>query len=237
MKKVQIDEKSKFLTSILLGVLLIGVAFFLGYKKLEDKASALNADNNAIQARIKTLETYYITEEANKKDTEEMTSLIADIFSQYPGDARFEDGIFEAYELYDGSDKSFEFESVGFASPAPVKVIPAEIVTAAQIEGYNNAISFNHFDVSYNGLVTYDGLKGMVRAISNSDYNLAIGQMAYKIKDNGYISGNALLSFYSIKGAGCTYSEPPVSAYDTGIENLFGVHGANITFEEETKNN
>ena len=237
MKNVKIDDKSKFLSAVLLSVLLCGVAFFLGYKKLEDKANRLNADNSALENRIKSLETYYLTEEQNKKDTEEMTQLIVDIFSKYPGDARYEDGIYQAFNLYEGSDKSFEFESVGFSAPAPVKVIPAEIVTAAQIEDYNNAISFNHFDVSYNGNVTYDGLKGMVREIAESDYNLAIAQMSYKIKENGYISGNALISFYSVSGANCPYEEPSVVAYETGLENLFGVHGVDITFEEPEGDN
>jgi len=232
MKNMKIDEKSKFLSAVLLAIVLCGLVFFFGYKKLEEKADRFNADNASLESRIKSLETYYKTEEQNKKDTEEMTKLIADVFAQYPGDARFEDGIYEAFDLYEASDKSYEFESVGFSANAPVKVIPAEIVTAAGIEAYNNSISFNHFDVSYNGKVTYEGLKGMVRDIAVSDYNLAIAQMAYKIEDDGYISGNALLSFYSVKGAGCPYEEPPVVAYETGLENLFGVHDVNITFDE-----
>ena len=233
MKNVKIDEKSKFLSAVLISVILIGVAFFFGYKKLEDNANRLNAENGSLESRIKSLETYYLTEEQNKKDTEMMTGLIADIFSNYPGDARFEDGIYEAFNLYNGSQKSLVFESLGFNNPTSVKVIPAETVTAAGIEEYTDSISFNRFDVSYKGSLTYEGLKAMVREIASGSYNLAIGRMQYQLTSNGYISGTSLLSFYYVQGAGCPYQEPPVSAYETGLDNLFGVNGAVITTEED----
>ena len=93
MKNVKIDEKSKFLSAVLLSIVLIGVAFFLGYRKFEDKATEFENENVALEQRIKSLEQYYITEEQNRKDTETMTKAIADVFKNYPGDARFEDGI------------------------------------------------------------------------------------------------------------------------------------------------
>ena len=233
MKKVKVDEKSKFLTAVLLVIVLIGAAFFLGYRKFEDKANMLNAQNNDLRSRIASLETYYLTEEQNKADTEKMTNLISDIFANYPGDARFEDGIYEAFNLYGGSLNTLTLESIGFNNATAVKVIPAETVTAAQIEDYTDQINFNEFNVSYRGSLTYEGLKNMVREIAAGDYNLAIGRMQYEITGSGYISGTTLLSFYSVDGAGCDYEEPPVLDYATGIENLFGVDGSVIETPED----
>lgn len=233
MKNIKIDEKSKFLSAVMLSVVFIGLAFFFGYKKLEDAAAKMEAQNKELETKIASLEQYYLTEEQNKKDTETMTKAIADIFAEYPGDARFEDGIYEAFNLYGASLGSLEFESIGFADPESVKTIPAEIVTAAQIEGYTDEISFYNFDVDYKGSLSYEGLKSMVREISTGNYNLAIGKMNYKITENGMINGEAMLSFYSVRGAGCDYQEPPVSAYDIGLENLFGVNGAVISDMDE----
>lgn len=234
MKKVKVDEKSKFLSAVFVVVVLCGLVFFFGYKKFEEKATRLDAENAALETRIRSLETYYLTEEQNKKDTQEMTQMIGEIFSTYPGDARFEDGIYEAYNLYGGSMNTFKFESVGFSTSEPVKVISGETVAAAQIEEYPNQITFNRFDVTYRGTVTYDGLKGMVRDIATSDYKLAIGQMSYQINESGYIDGSTLLSFYSVDGAGCPYTEPPVTDYETGLQNLFGVSGSVVSMDEET---
>ena len=233
MKNVKIDEKSKFLSAVLLSILLVGIAFFFGYKKLEEKANTLNAENTSLENRIKSLEAYYLTEEQNKKDTETMTAEIKDIFSHYAGEVRYEDGIYEAFNLRGGSDNTFTLESIGFSGNTSIKRISSETVNAAQIEGFDKEISFNKFDVSYIGNITYEGLKSMVREIANGDYNLAIGQMSYSILPSGDIEGSALLSFYSVTGAGCPYTEPPVSSYDTGIDNLFGVNPIVETDEEE----
>lgn len=223
MKNVKMDEKSKFMSAVLLSIVLIGLAFFFGYKKLEDKATQFNNDNAALEQRIKSLEQYYITEEQNRADTETMTKAIADVFSQYPGDARFEDGIFEAFNLYGASGNTLEFESIGFSQTESVKNIPLDTVVAAGIEGYNEMIDFNKFDVVYRGKLTYEGLKGTVEEISNGDYNLAIGNMTYSVADDGYIQGSTMLSFYSVAGVGAPYTEPPVEEYQTGLANLFGV--------------
>lgn len=233
MKNVKMDEKSKFMSAVLLSIVLIGLAFFFGYKKFEDKATQFNNDNAALEQRIKSLEQYYITEEQNRADTETMTKAIADVFSQYPGDARFEDGIFEAYNLYGASGNTLEFESIGFSQTESVKNIPIDIVVAAGIEGYNEMIDFNKFDVVYRGKLTYEGLKGTVEEISNGDYNLAIGNMTYSVADDGYIQGSTTLSFYSVAGVGAPYTEPPVEEYQTGLANLFGVSAPVIESTEE----
>ncbi len=233
MKKssASIDDKSKFLYAVIIAILLIAVAFFAGYRNMESSAAKYEAENANLQSRIDSLVQYYETEEQNKADTEAMTQAIADIFSTYPGDARFEDGIYEAFNLYGGSFDSLQLESIGFANSFSVKDIPIEIVQSAQIEGYDQEINFNQFDVSYSGQVTYEGLKGMVREIANGKYNLAIGNMSYEITDTGYIDGKTQLSFYSVNGAGLSYTEPPVEEYETGIQNLFGV--TMITTEED----
>jgi Tfp pilus assembly protein PilO len=233
MKNVKMDEKSKFMSAVLLSIVLIGLAFFFGYKKFEDKATQFNNDNAALEQRIKSLEQYYITEEQNRADTETMTKAIADVFSQYPGDARFEDGIFEAFNLYGASGNTLEFESIGFSQTESVKNIPLDTVVAAGIEGYNEMIDFNKFDVVYRGKLTYEGLKGTVEEISNGDYNLAIGNMTYSVADDGYIQGSTMLSFYSVAGVGAPYTEPPVEEYQTGLANLFGVSAPVIESTEE----
>ena len=237
MKNIKIDDKSKFLSAVMLVILLIGIAFFFGYKKFEDKASSISAENANLQTRIASLETYYVTEEQNKKDTERMTKEINDILSSYKGDARYEDGIYEAYNLYGGSMNTLNLESIVFAANETVKTIPSDVVVAADIEGLDSDINFRMFNVSYSGFVTYDGLKGMVREISSGKYNLGIEKMKYSINESSFIEGSSGLSFYYVTGAGLDYKEPPVVDYEKGLENLFGVDGTVVTNEGEEGTN
>ena len=225
MGKNKVDDKSKFLYAVIIVVLGVGLAFLFGYRKLEAKATAYETDNANLRTRIAALEQYYLTEEQNKEDTEKMTEEIKEIFSEYSGDARFEDAVYEAYHLYGASMNTIEYDTIGFTENLPIKEIPSEVVTAAGIEEYTEAINFMQMDVSYSGKVTYEGLKGMIEQIATGDYNLAIGEMSYQITDSGYIEGDTLLSFYSVDGAGCEYEEVPVVAYQTGLSNLFGVSG------------
>ena len=142
MKNVKIDEKSKFFTTVFLMVVLCGVAFFLGYRKFEEKAAALDVDSGNLEARIQELEQYYLTEEQNKADTEKMIASMDEIFSHYQAVVRSEDGIFEAYNLVRGSEEKLELSSIGFEAPSIIKEVPEETVAAAGIEKYQEKIDF-----------------------------------------------------------------------------------------------
>lgn len=237
MGKKKVDDKSKFLYAVILVVLGFAIAFLFGYRKLEAQAEAYRSDSMNLENRIAALEQYYKTETQNKEDTEKMTKAISDIFATYPGDARFEDAVFEAAHLYRASMNTLEFETIGFTDNVSIKEIPSEVVTAAHIEEYGEAINFMQMDVTYSGKVTYEGLKGMIEQIASGDYNLAIGQMSYSITDTGFIEGSTMLSFYSVDGAGCEYTEVPVQSYETGLTNLFGVNGSVTGMAEENADN
>lgn len=234
MRKVKLDDKSRFMYAAIFAVLIVALAFIFGYKKLEDKATALNAENDGLKTRIAALEQYYKAEKDNLRDTEEMTKGINDILSEYSSGATFEDGVYEAIKLYGASGNSMEYDKIGFADPIAVKEIPLETVTAAGIEGYDQAITFYQFDVDYTGKVLYEGLKDMVdEIVDNERYNLAIAEMNYQINRSGYIEGDTLVSFYCVDGAGLSYEEPPYEEYKIGLSNLFGVVYA--TEEEEAE--
>ena len=233
MRKTKLDDKSKFMYALIIAVLLVALAFLFGYKKLENSATALNADNAALETRIASLKQYFDTEAQNLEDTQTMTTGINEILSGYAGDARYEDAMYEAYYLYGASSNTLEYDSVGFASPVAVKEIPAETVMAAQIEGLEDRIVFYQFDVDYSGKVLYEGLKGVIDQMIDGKYDIAIAEMNYQINDDGYIEGDTLTSFYYVDGAGCEYTAPAYTAYETGISNLFGVSGSADEEEED----
>jgi hypothetical protein len=222
-KNNNVDDKSRFYMAIAVSISLIAIAFFVGYRNMESKATSIEAENQNLRTRIAALQMYYDTEEQNIKDTESMTEAIKNIFASYSGSARYEDGIYEAFNLHGASGNVFDLTQIGFATPENISVIPADVVNAAQIEGYDQEIRFRKFDVSYEGRVSYEGLKGMIDQVLTGNYDLAIGNMSYHLNEEGYVEGESLLSFYYVQGAGCDYEQPQVVEYETGLSNLFGV--------------
>lgn len=229
MKK-SVDNKSIFALVVLLCFLGLLAAYFLGYKKMEDKANQLVGENNNLRTRIESLKTYYDTEAQNKADILTMSANIDEIYSKYEGDVRQEDGIFEAMEMADAS--GIVYSSIGFGGNVAIKNISVDTVQAAGLEKYQDAISFRRFDVTYDGVVGYAELKELVNALDGNYYDLAIGSLSFTGNDRAKLQGTSVISFYSVTGIGADYNEPVVTPYSVGTDNLFGF--TYIEKEEET---
>lgn len=230
MKK-KVDNKSVFAVVGLLCFVAIFFSYMFGYKKLEAEATRLSNENNELRTRIDSLKTYYETEEQNKKDIETMTANLDDIYSEYAGDVRPEDGLYQGLQMSDAS--KIQYTSIGFGGNVPIQTISAETVQAAGLENYQNEISFNEFDVTYDGVVGYDELKELVNSLDDSGYDLAIGSLSFTGTDFAQLQGTTLISFYSVSGIDAEYKEPPVEPYEVGTANLFGYNFIEEEEEEE----
>ena len=219
MKK-KVDNKSVFAIVALLCFLALFSAYMFGYKKLEERATRLANENGELNNRLASLQAYFDTEEKNKADIESMSASLDQIYSQYAGDVRQEDGLYQGILMNDASD--IKYSSVGFGGNVPILTIPVETVQAAGLENYQEEITFNQFDVTYDGVVGYDELKELVNSLDDSDYDLAIGSLSFTGTDQATLQGTTLISFYSVSGVGADYNEPPVEPYEVGTGNLFG---------------
>ena len=230
MKK-KVDNKSVFAVVALLCFVALFMSYIFGYKKLEEQATRLQHENDELNTRIASLETYYKTEQQNKDDIESMTASLNEIYSQYAGDVRPEDGLYQGILMTEAS--KIQYSSFGFGGNEAILTIPAETVQAAGIENYQNEIKFNEFDVTYDGVVGYDELKELVKSLDESGYDLAIGSLSFTGTDQAKLSGSTLISFYSVAGIDAEYKEPPVEPYEVGTGNLFGFNFIETEEEEE----
>lgn len=230
MKK-KVDNKSVFAIVALLCFLAIFFSYLFGYKKLEEQATRLRSENGELESRIASLKTYFETEEENKKDIETMTANLDEIYSQYAGDIRSEDGLYQGIQMTEASE--IQYSSIGFGAKESILTIPLETVQAAGLENYQNEISFKEFDVTYDGIVGYDELKELVRSLDDSGYDLAIGSLSFTGTDQAKLSGSTLISFYCVTGIDAEYKEPPVEPYEVGTGNLFGYNFIEEEEEEE----
>ncbi len=217
----KLDNKQTFTYVIAFCLLILVAAYFLVYKKYEDKAAALKQANADLRARIENLQEYYENEAVYRKDTEVMTATIREILSGYAADARPEDGIMEAVAMAGFSD--IKYTSIAFAEPEKLKEIPAEVVQAAEIEEYQEAITFYRRNVTYSNDFSYNGLKGALGVALNGDYDLEINQLSYSANtQDKNLGGVMVLGFYSATGTGNEYHAPDITPYISGTSNLFG---------------
>ena len=230
MKK-KVDNKSVFALTALICVLGLFLVYLFGYKKFEETATRLTAENNELRTRIESLKAYYDTEEQNKRDIETMSASLDQIYSKYAGDVRQEDGLYQGLQMYDASE--IKYSSIGFGGNVSILDIAAETVQAAGLEKYQDAISFNEFDVTYDGVVGYEELKELVNSLDKSGYDLAISSLSYSGTDQAKLDGTAVIAFYSVSGIGAEYKEPPVEPYEVGNGNLFGYTFIEKEEEEE----
>lgn len=230
MKK-KVDTKSIFAIVALLCFVALFFSYMFGYKKFEERANSLANENNELNARIESLRAYYETEEQNKKDIETMSASLDEIYSHYAGDVRQEDGVYQGILMNEASD--IVYSSIGFGGIAPILTISSETVQAAGLENYQNEISFNEFDVTYDGVVGYDEFKDLVRSLDESDYDLALGSISFTGTDQARLQGTTLISFYSVSGIDAEYHEPPVAPYEVGTGNLFGFNFIEAEEEED----
>lgn len=230
MKK-KVDTKSIFAVVALLCFVALFFSYMFGYKKFEERANSLANENNELNSRLESLQAYFDSEERNKKDIETMTANLDEIYSRYAGDVRQEDGIYQGILMNEASD--ITYSSIGFGGNVPILTIPVETVQAAGLENYQNEISFNEFDVTYDGIVGYDEFKELVNSLDGSNYDLALGSISFTGTDQGRLQGTTLVSFYSVSGIDAEYNEPPVAPYEVGTGNLFGFNFIEKEEEED----
>lgn len=214
------------------GALLLILVYVFVFQKFKTAAETLEASNRELNKRVTDLKVYYDNRETYIQESENFRQQIDEIFTEYPADAREEDAIKLAILMEMQSDLSYS--NIDIASSESLKLIPAETVTAAELEAYTAQIAFLGRNVSYVNEITYEGLKKAVGTIFENNNRVGINNITYvKNKEGGYLSGSIDVTFYSAQGTGKEYTPPDLTPYLSGTENIFGTFE---TPEDEAEN-
>ncbi len=226
MKKI--TSKQIFTYVALLCIIIIGAVYMFVYKKNMEEAKAIEASNVTLAKRVASLKTYYDNEKMYKEEMEPMKEEIAEILEPYPAMIKEDDIIMQA--VYTQVAAPIQYSSVNVGGESVLKAVSADVVTKAAIEGYDKKISFKAKSATLPNEVDYENLKVAIQSLYDSNYMIGIRSLTYaKGGEDGKLSGNMDLVFYSVDGVGKEYVAPVVAPYVSGTENIFG----NVNEEED----
>lgn len=216
------ENKNLLLYVTALGALLIILVYVFVFQRLSAEADTINASNRVLNQRVNTLKIYYDNRNKYMEDTRLLEQLLDELLAEYPADAREEDAIMLAARMQQNGGA--DFLTINMRRGNVLHDIPAETVTAAASEKYNEAIQFCSMDAVYVNEVSYQGLKKMIQTILDSGNRIGIQNIVYSKgdADNPSLSGHVDLVFYSVLGTGREYVTPDITPYVAGTDNIFG---------------
>lgn len=228
----KLTDKSLCVALVLLGVVILLLVYFLPVKQVSNQISSLESENKTIKSHIASLKEYYDNRAQYQTDTEDLKKLIATIASSYPSMYRVEDYIMEAVDVENAAELTYS--SIDVADSETLIVVDENTVKGANMDEYQQSISFNEQSVSYSNDIDYHNLKDALAEIFASDYKLNIQSISYTCdEETGNLTGAFVLGYYYVSGNGIEYTEPTIAPFASGTTNIFG-YMYDIVEEEES---
>lgn len=226
---------------VVLALLALVAAYFLGYKKYNDLATEKVNSNTAMETEIESLKVYYINEAQYKAEMVPMAEKIHAIMEQFPADIREEDVIMHAVKTQKAAE--LKYETINISENEAYQVVGEDVVLATAQEDMQTGISFQKRTASYNNEMDYTNLKKSIEAIFESEYNIGFKKLSYSRvgDDSPLLAGITELEFYNMLGNGKEYQKPDMLPYMSGSTNIFGIlymnldENGNIIFGESAE--
>ena len=214
-------NKNVFTIVVLLALIAFVAAYFLGYKKFTDLAASTIDGNVVLQGEVDKLKVHYINKAQYEADMGPMKEEVHKIMEKYPADTKAEDVIMHA--VYTQAVAPVSYSNISIGEKKVISSVSKDVVLATAQEDMQEGISFVEQKGTYGHSVdSYEGLKTLIQAIFDSEYNIGISNISYSKGGGGKLSGSMELSFYSMIGNGATYEKPDMTPYLQGTGNIFG---------------
>ena len=238
--KKKMSNRDKMMLFIFGAILIVAAAYFLVFAKMNEKRSALEAENTTLSQEVSKLETMEAQKDSVLEETKQTQLDVADVLSKFPAEVRTEDAIYDLNDMYESiSDVKIESESFNMnqlfyqqgavdtdtttgatanASPAP-KSNPASVAAITSDTPVNDVITAAADYTGYRSTVnvsftsTYDSLKKV---------RMTISEISATADDEESVLACAMtIDMYAISGTGEVYESPNVSNGNTGVDNIF----------------
>lgn len=252
MKKDKISERD--LKALLgLGMLLmVGLAYFIGFQVLLSSAREIKSENMQLETRLQDLQAKYANKDAIQKETEEYNAKIDEIVALFPSKVTTEKVLYDLvglsknlgkmqynsvklemnglfYPTTDGSATATTDTTQGADSTAASDTETAETGTS-KTPGYSDGVI-----TVYKSKITtqvknlsYSALKTLIEEVHNYDGRLTIESLNLSFsKETGLLEGEIVFDFYALEGSPNEYKVPDISGIPSGLKNIFG------TFDKE----
>ena len=110
--KKKMSNRDKMMLFIFGAILIVAAAYFLVFAKMNEKRSALEAENTTLSQEVSKLETMEAQKDSVLEETKQTQLDVADVLSKFPAEVRTEDAIYDLNDMYESiSDVKIESES------------------------------------------------------------------------------------------------------------------------------
>lgn len=204
----------------------------------KEEIEKLQASNAELQMRVDSIKEYYDKRDFYKEEISKMTADIKEKIKPFPADAKEEDILVLAYDMFlpDASKGELEnrisYKSIIVSDRELIDTIKLEDVKRANIEDIQDEIVFRQRPVEYDSYMYYHNLASVVDTINarnNQEDNVAIRQIKYEYDVTKQVmDGFILVDFFSVVGNGNVYKEKVLPTYESGLVDLFGSFETNV---------
>lgn len=224
------SARDKKIVIVLLGAIVLALAFFFGHRPLKEKRDILNAENASLRDMYADLSMKAADADMYSKEIKQMNSKMEEIFVHYPSSLLTENEIMDAVS-FETETKSI-ISSLSISEPVAVEIGASEsgevqyAEDGTPIENSAQAtVPYELYNVATNITFEagYEGMKQLIDIIATDSKKKSVGTLS-AVFDNeqGKISGNMAYNTYFVNGLDKPYVEPTVPAIKHGTKNIFG---------------
>lgn len=228
--------RDKKIVIILVGFIILALAYFLIFKKAATEREQLQAENHTLQMQYDDLSIKASQAEMYKEESARMNEEMGKIYEKFPSYLKIENGIMDVVELENTTQSFVSSLTVGSPMAKNVEVGEAsaegtteQATDAAQTttdtQQTSTTAAYQLYDVST--VIEFEsGYAGMKNLI-----NLVVGDSEKKTIDTlnmtydggeGKITGSMLFDTYFLYGLDKPYEAPTIPNINHGTQNVFG---------------
>lgn len=232
--KVSISDRDKKILYIVGGIVLLALAYFLGFQKMMASKNEVVQENIALQADVEKLVAMVANKAKVESETQEFKTNTENILVKYPPEVRTQDAIHQLDLLEKGVNglvlqaESFTMNQVFFMNGALTEgevqdvAAPAE-TSEASGEAVQGPIIGYRSGVTTNFTTNYDNLKEVIQFVNTNPNRMTINSITVSQGEGAKkLTCNMEVNMYAISGTEKEYKDPVIPEVRIGKgEKLF----------------
>lgn len=234
--KARISDRDKKVLFIVAGIVILALAYFLGFQKMMQSRSALVEENITLDTEVNKLLAMVAEKAKVEGETQKYKTDREEILAQYPPDLRTQDVIYQL-DLLEQKIKNLVIETEGFtmnqifftngalteSSVQDVAEAPAGAGASGEaverITGYRS-------DVTTSYKTTYKKLKDIVGFVTQNENRMVIDTLTVaQSEGEKELTCNMALRMYAVGGTEKEYKPSDVPVGKMGKENALFATG------------
>ena len=232
--KAKISDRDKKILFIVGGLVILALAYFLGFQKMMESRSVLVEENITLEQEVQKLLGMVAKKAEVEQQTQQYLTDREDILAKYPPELRTQDVIYQL-DLMEQDVKDLVLETEGYtmnqiffangalldAGVQDVAVAPTDATggTATAITGYRS-------DITTGYKTNYKSLVKIIDFINNNENRMVIDNITLnQAEGEKQINCSMTLKMYAVSGTEKEYQDPAVPAGKFGKDELFASSG------------